>query len=250
MANPICTDPVCDTTVAAPAPPVLPVPTPTCGLPTNRVFTNATITTNASGCISAIESGDPFLYTPDPCCPSAGTGTGGGGAGLDGPQGDPGDAATVTVGAVTTGAAGSSAVVTNSGTNTHAILNFTIPAGNNGLDGATPSGLTVNDVSSGFEIQDGLVQSLPVWWPPLTSYTNPSVTSNGITLVFSKNVDGSVNVTLDASGMAASYTASDAARAAEIAALTTSLTNLQTNHNNLQTAHDTLKARVDAAGIP
>lgn len=47
-----------------------------------------------------------------------------------------GDAATVTVGTVTTGAAGSSAIVTNSGTSSAAVLNFTIPRGNTGASGA------------------------------------------------------------------------------------------------------------------
>ena len=47
-----------------------------------------------------------------------------------------GDAATVTVGTVTTGAAGSSAIVTNSGTSSAAVLNFTIPRGNTGAAGS------------------------------------------------------------------------------------------------------------------
>lgn len=53
-----------------------------------------------------------------------------------GPQGTPGTAATITIGAVTTGAAGSNVVVTNTGTSTAAILNFTIPKGDQG-DAAT-----------------------------------------------------------------------------------------------------------------
>jgi len=60
--------------------------------------------------------------------------------GAQGPQGDPGTAATITVGAVTTGAAGSSVVVTNSGTSTAAILNFTIPKGDQGDPASTNDG--------------------------------------------------------------------------------------------------------------
>lgn len=59
--------------------------------------------------------------------------------GDDGATGQPGTAATVTVGTVTTGDAGTSASVTNSGTSTNAILNFTIPRGAigpSGTDGA------------------------------------------------------------------------------------------------------------------
>ena len=48
---------------------------------------------------------------------------------------DPGQAATITIGSVTTGAAGSNAIVTNSGTSSAAILNFTIPQGVAGTRG-------------------------------------------------------------------------------------------------------------------
>ena len=44
-------------------------------------------------------------------------------------QGPPGAAATVTVGTVTTGEPGTDALVTNSGTENAAVLNFTIPRG-------------------------------------------------------------------------------------------------------------------------
>ena len=50
-----------------------------------------------------------------------------------GAKGEDGDSATITVGSTTTGAAGSSASVTNSGTSSAAVLNFTIPKGDTGL---------------------------------------------------------------------------------------------------------------------
>lgn len=62
--------------------------------------------------------------------------------GLQGPQGATGPAgaaATIQVGTVTTGAAGSQAAVTNVGTANAAILNFTIPQGQQGVPGTTPS---------------------------------------------------------------------------------------------------------------
>lgn len=69
-------------------------------------------------------------------------------------RGPQGAAATVTVGKVTTGAAGSSASVTNSGTSGAAILNFTIPRGAqgnptavNGKSGASIT-LTAEDVGA------------------------------------------------------------------------------------------------------
>jgi len=58
--------------------------------------------------------------------------------GIQGIQGDPGlqgNAATVAVGSTTTGAAGTNANVTNSGTGSAAVLNFTIPRGEQGIQG-------------------------------------------------------------------------------------------------------------------
>lgn len=52
-----------------------------------------------------------------------------------GEKGDPGTAATIKIGTVTTGAAGSEAAVTNSGTASAAVLNFTIPRGAQGIQG-------------------------------------------------------------------------------------------------------------------
>ena len=70
----------------------------------------------------------------------------------DGPQGavgasgSPGASATVAVGAVSTGAAGSNAIVTNSGSSSAAIFNFIIPRGDTGATGPSgtpgPSGAT------------------------------------------------------------------------------------------------------------
>lgn len=56
--------------------------------------------------------------------------------GVQGESGPDGAAATVTVGTVNTGAPGTQAQVTNSGTENEAILNFTIPRGDTGAAGA------------------------------------------------------------------------------------------------------------------
>lgn len=53
-----------------------------------------------------------------------------------GPEGPVGPAATIRVGKVTTGAAGSSASVVNSGTSTDVVLDFTIPRGDKGAPGS------------------------------------------------------------------------------------------------------------------
>jgi len=68
-----------------------------------------------------------------------------GATGATGPQGSSGTAATVALGSVTTGLAGSSVSITNSGTTSAAILNFTIPRGDTGASGtggSTFSGTT------------------------------------------------------------------------------------------------------------
>ena len=53
-----------------------------------------------------------------------------------GPKGDDGLAATIQVGTVTTGAAGTNAEVTNVGTENAAVFNFTIPKGDTGEAGS------------------------------------------------------------------------------------------------------------------
>ena len=55
--------------------------------------------------------------------------------GQDGQDGAPGQAATIAVGTTTTGNSGTNASVTNSGTSSAAVFNFTIPRGNPGQDG-------------------------------------------------------------------------------------------------------------------
>jgi hypothetical protein len=59
-----------------------------------------------------------------------------GSTGPTGATGATGSAATVSIGTVTTGAPGTSASVTNSGTSSSAVLNFTIPQGAAGTSGS------------------------------------------------------------------------------------------------------------------
>lgn len=63
-----------------------------------------------------------------------------GSTGADGEPGADGQAATVSVGKVTTGEAGSDASVTNTGTSSAAVLDFVIPKGDKGDDGSGGSG--------------------------------------------------------------------------------------------------------------
>lgn len=65
-----------------------------------------------------------------------------------GDKGDTGTAATIEVGTVTTGAAGSSASVTNSGTASNVVLNFTLPRGKDGKDGGITVDAELSDTST------------------------------------------------------------------------------------------------------
>lgn len=66
--------------------------------------------------------------------------------------GPPGDGATVTVGTVTTGAAGTNVIITNVGSDVDAILDFTIPRGDTGASGAGSGDMVaaqnLNDVAN------------------------------------------------------------------------------------------------------
>ena len=71
--------------------------------------------------------------------------------GAIGPQGD---AATVTIGTVTTGAPGTNAIVTNSGTTSEAVFNFTIPRGDTGAAGAGTGDMLSADYDSTSTVKD------------------------------------------------------------------------------------------------
>jgi hypothetical protein len=64
--------------------------------------------------------------------------------GVQGAQGPAGNAATITIGNVTTSAPGTSASVTNRGTSSAVVLDFVLPKGKDGADG----GVTVDDALS------------------------------------------------------------------------------------------------------
>jgi len=95
-----------------------------------------TVTTGAAGSSAVIvNAGTSSAATLNFTIPKGDKGDTGS-TGTAGTPGTPGTAATVAVGTVTTGAAGSSAVVTNSGTSSAAVLDFTIPQGIQGTAGS------------------------------------------------------------------------------------------------------------------
>ena len=72
---------------------------------------------------------------------------------IKGAKGDTGDPATVAVGTVTTGAAGSEATVTNVGTSSNAVFDFSIPRGDKGAAG----GITdINEYTGAVTTGNGL----------------------------------------------------------------------------------------------
>ena len=118
--------------------------------------------------------------------------------GIQGPAGSDGldgTAATVTVGTTTTGAAGSEAIVTNVGTDTAAILNFTIPAGatgpqgpqgiqgiagSDGLDG-TAATVTVGTTTTGAPGSEAIVTNVGTDTAAILNFTIPAGESGEIT---------------------------------------------------------------------
>lgn len=104
-------------------------------------ITVGSVTTGEPGTnVSVINSGTSGAAVFDFTIPKGEKGDPGdtGPQGETGPQGVPGaqgSPATVTVGETTTGETGSNAAVTNSGTESNAILNFTIPRGEQGDSG-------------------------------------------------------------------------------------------------------------------
>lgn len=93
------------------------------------------------GCSDCNSCGPSCSWPQDQCCNNCSCCVGPkGDKGDPGIPGLPGRAATVTVGTTTTGAPGTNAQVTNSGTSSDAVLNFVIPRGATGPTG--PQGAT------------------------------------------------------------------------------------------------------------
>lgn len=188
-------------------------------------YVNATVVVN-NGCIVLLTEGDAPLYQPDPCCAPVGGGGGGGGSGLPGPRGFPGDDATITIGTVATGAPGSQATVQNVGTQNDAVFNFVIPQGPAGAGGTAPFGLTGN--FTGLVLQTGLVQALPLTWPPVLQAIGFGAPA-GVAVTATKDINGNLEVSVDISAYDADIRA-----------------DFQLLIDNMQLQIDTLTAKVTA----
>jgi len=77
--------------------------------------------------------------------------------GAQGPAGSAGSngaAATITLGTVTTGAAGSNVIITNVGTSSAAVFNFTIPRGDQGVPGVDASNNLQKTITASYVLTD------------------------------------------------------------------------------------------------
>jgi hypothetical protein len=109
---------------------------------------------------------------------------------LTAPQGPVGTPATVAIGTVNTGAPGSQASVSNSGTESAAVFNFAMPQGPVGPTGAQgPTGATGAPGANGVASMAQLA-SLRVNEPTLQNFYNPA---NAVANSFVSHVDGTIN---------------------------------------------------------
>lgn len=122
--------------------------------PSGTVTVGTTTTGEPGTSASVVNSGTDTAAILDFTIPRGVDGTNG----TDGTNGSDGLAATVNVGTTTTGDPGTSASVTNSGTESAAILNFTIPRGADGTNGI--DGINGTNGTNG---TDGIVSIIVLW---------------------------------------------------------------------------------------
>jgi hypothetical protein len=128
----------------------------------------------------AIESNsaaEPDVYTSDWSLLAQAGGTGP--AGASGPAGAD---ATISIGTVTTGAAGGSASVTNVGSSSAAILNFTIPQGAAGTNGTGGSTSGISGAAMAHVQPSGTANLTPEYYS--VSNTNASATESAALLTW------------------------------------------------------------------
>lgn len=163
-----------------PVPPVM----PRCdvALP-DGVFTNATVTVEG-GCIIKVEAGEPFVYRAEPCCTPAGGGNvTGAGSGIMGATGRDGKAATVSIGEVHSVSANTPPRVVNTGSDTAAVLDFYIPSGAKGEQGAAGTQGDFDYNKGGVVIKDGIVMDLPPNFPEGVVNKLEGSDENGIRII-------------------------------------------------------------------
>lgn len=121
-----------------------------------------------------------------------------GNTGATGPQGPDGDAATITVGTVTTGAPGTSATVVNSGTSSAAVFDFTIPRGDKGESGSGAGDMLAADYDPNGTVQNagGIVDYVDSVMPTVNDATL-TIQQNGTTVdTFTANASSNVTANI------------------------------------------------------
>jgi hypothetical protein len=127
-------------------------------------------------------------------------------------KGNAGSAATVSVGSVATGSAGSSATVTNAGTSSAAVFNFSIPTGSTGAAGAVgpagpqgPAGAAGSAGAAGATGSQGPPVSFRNGWSGSTSYAiGDAVSENGATYIaIAANI--AIDPAIDVAGSATNW---------------------------------------------
>ena len=126
--------------------------------------------------------------------------------GVQGAQGPAGNAATITIGSVTTSAPGTAATVTNRGTSSAAVLDFVLPKGKDGADG----GVTVDDALSSTStnpVQNNVIYNALLNKVNTDIYSGFALIGGGSSIVWRQGSQplGSINAT-NYSGTAAAAT--------------------------------------------
>ena len=117
-----------------------------------------------------------------------------GATGEKGDKGEKGDAATIKVGKVVSGEAGTEAVVANSGTTSDAVFDFTIPRGDKGDKGDTGDNGVIR--TTDHNLKDSVVGDIAIhnWTKNILPISEEDTfTSRGVT--FTNNKDGSYSAT-------------------------------------------------------
>lgn len=188
-----CPEPM-DCCAQCPEPPAPVLPRCNIALP-DGVFTNATITVEG-GCITSVSTGRPPQYSPSTCCDGGGGGVDPGPPGPRGPAGRDGSNATIVIGQVNTVAPNQPARVVNTGTLTNAVLDFYIPAGQEGQSGSSSHG--ISDDTAGIVFEDGALTSLPAAWPPALAFVSTVMpTDVEFSISQPSGTNGVATVTLD-----------------------------------------------------
>lgn len=209
--------------------------------PANQLSVNPTITGDAGTQASVVISGTAPSQILTFTIPKGDTGA----AGPTGPTGPKGDAAaTITVSPTTvTGAPGTNASVTNSGTSSAVVLNFTIPRGATGAAG--PAGA---DGAQGPAGADGISPTLD----PLNqviSLNMPNGPSDGVNSDWYPLASGSWSLGKDAASGTAKYWKNIFSTGTVRAASVIASGNMYINTSTIVTSDQNLKNSISASNL-